>query len=50
MKFRLNNEEATCNICRFLKKSGELQSIPCMTYRLESGSEVQILERLGVEE
>ena len=27
MKFRLNNEEATFNICRFMGQSGELQSV-----------------------
>ncbi|MCQ8077603.1 hypothetical protein NP267_23975, partial [Salmonella enterica] len=49
MKFRLNNEEATFNICRSMKQNGELQTVSAITYRLESGSEVQIEERLGVE-
>ena len=49
MKFRLNNEEATFNICRSMKQSGELQTVSAITYRVETGSEVQIEERLGVE-
>uniref|UniRef100_M1DW60 Integrase n=1 Tax=Solanum tuberosum TaxID=4113 RepID=M1DW60_SOLTU len=49
MKFRLNNEEATFNICRSMKQSGELQMVSAITYRVESGIEVQIEERLGVE-
>ena len=28
MKFRLNNEEATFNVCRTMRQSGELQSVP----------------------
>uniref|UniRef100_M1D846 Integrase core domain containing protein n=1 Tax=Solanum tuberosum TaxID=4113 RepID=M1D846_SOLTU len=34
---------------RSMKQSGELQSVSAITYRVESGSEVQIEERLGVE-
>uniref|UniRef100_M1DCI6 Integrase core domain containing protein n=1 Tax=Solanum tuberosum TaxID=4113 RepID=M1DCI6_SOLTU len=49
MKFRLNNEETTFNICRSMKQSGELQTISTITYRVESWTEVQIEERLGVE-
>jgi len=49
MKFRLNNEEATFNICRSMKQNGELQTVSAITYRVESGSELQIEERLGVE-
>ena len=49
MKFSLNNEEATFNICRSMKQNGELQTVSAITYRVESGSEVQIEERLGVE-
>ena len=49
MKFRLNNEETTFNICRSMKQSGELQTVSAITYRVESGTEVQIEERLGVE-
>ena len=36
MKFRLNNEEATFNICRSKKKSGELQTVSAKSYRFES--------------
>ncbi|XP_049391485.1 uncharacterized protein LOC125855851 [Solanum stenotomum] len=32
-----------------MKQSSELQSVSAITYRVESGSEVQIKERLGVE-
>ena len=49
MKFKLNNEEATFNNCRSMKQNGELQTVSAITYRLESGSEVQIEEQLGVE-
>ncbi|KAH0678939.1 hypothetical protein KY284_020024 [Solanum tuberosum] len=49
MKFRLNNEEATFNICRSMKQSGELQIVSTIIYRVKSGTEVQIEERLGVE-
>ncbi|KAK4724204.1 hypothetical protein R3W88_026983 [Solanum pinnatisectum] len=40
MKFRLNNEEETFNICRSMKQSSELQMVSAITYRVESGSEV----------
>ena len=49
MKFRLNNEEVTFNIFRSMRKSGELQSVSTISYRVEESSEVQIEERLGVE-
>ncbi len=32
-----------------MKQSGELQTVSAITYRVESGTEVQIEERLGVE-
>ena len=50
MKFRLNNEEATFNIYRYIKQSGELQTLSAISYIFESVTEVQIEERLGVEE
>ncbi|KAG5615068.1 hypothetical protein H5410_014892 [Solanum commersonii] len=34
---------------RSTKQSGELQTVSAITYRVESGSEVQIEERLGIE-
>ena len=49
MKFRLNNEEATFNICRSMKQSGEIQTVSVISYRVESISEAQIEERLDVE-
>ncbi|KAK4733883.1 hypothetical protein R3W88_008144 [Solanum pinnatisectum] len=49
MKFKLNNEEATFNIYRSIKQRSEVQLISAITYRVESASEVQIEERLGVE-
>ena len=49
IKFRLNNEEMTLNICRSMRKSGELQSISAISYRFEELSEVQIEKRQGVE-
>ena len=33
MKFRLNNYEATFNICRSMRKSGELQSVSAISYK-----------------
>ena len=49
MKFRLNNEEVTFNIFRSMRKSGELQPVSAISYKVEESSEVQIEERLGVE-
>ncbi|KAK4726921.1 hypothetical protein R3W88_031838 [Solanum pinnatisectum] len=40
MKFRLNNEEETFNICRSMKQSSEPQLIFAITYIVESGSKV----------
>ena len=34
MKFRLNNEEATFNICRSMRQSAELQSVSAISYNL----------------
>ncbi|XP_015074061.1 uncharacterized protein LOC107018167 [Solanum pennellii] len=48
-KLRLNNEEETFNISRSMKKSGELQMVYTISYRVKSTSEVQIKECLGVE-
>ena len=33
MKFRLNNEEATFNICRTMRQSGELQSVSVISHK-----------------
>ena len=33
MKFGLNNEEATFNICRTMRKSGELQSVSAISHK-----------------
>ena len=49
MKFRFNNEEATFNICRSMRQSGELQLVSAISYKFESSSEVKIEERLGIE-
>ena len=49
MKFRLNNEEVTFNICRSTRQSGELQSLYAISYNIGETSETQIEERLGVE-
>ncbi|XP_069147124.1 uncharacterized protein [Solanum lycopersicum] len=49
MKFRLNNEEVTFNICRSMRKNGELQSVSAISYRVLESSHIQIEERLGVE-
>ena len=49
MKYMLNNEEATLNIFRSMKKSGELQMVYIISYRVESIFEAQIEEYLGAE-
>ena len=49
MKFRLNNEEVTFNICRSMRQSGELQPVYAISYNMGEISESQIEERLGVE-
>ena len=33
MTFRLNNEEATFNICRPMRQSGELQSVSVISHK-----------------
>ena len=33
MKFRLNNEEVTFNICSSMRQSGELQSVSAISYK-----------------
>ena len=33
MKFWLNNEETTFNICRSMRQSGELQSVSVISYK-----------------
>ena len=33
MKFRLNNEEATFNVCRIMRQSGELQSVSSISHK-----------------
>ena len=48
MKFQLNNEEVTFNICRSIRQSSGIQSISVISYRVEESSEVQIAECLGV--
>ena len=33
MKFWLNNEETTFNICRSMRQSGEIQSVSVVSYK-----------------
>ena len=33
MKFRLNNEEATFNVCRTMRQSGDLQSVSAISHK-----------------
>ena len=33
MKFRLNNEEATFNVCKTMRQSGELQSVSVISHK-----------------
>ena len=37
MKFRLNNEEVTFNICRPMRQSGELQLVSAISYKEKMG-------------
>ena len=41
MTFRLNNEEATFNICRTMRQSGELQSVSAISHKekMKKGTE-----------
>ena len=41
--FRLNNEEATFNICRSMRQSGELQSVSAISHKgkMKKGTEQQ---------
>ena len=41
MKFRLNNEEVTFNICRSMRQSGELQSVSAISHKekMKKGTE-----------
>ena len=48
MKFRLNNEEATFNICRSIKPSGELQTVFSLSYWVQSMYKVKIEENLAI--
>ena len=41
MKFQLNNEEVTFNICRSMRQNGDLQSVSAISYKVESSSKVQ---------
>ena len=49
MKFRLNNDEATFNICRSRNHSGEHQPVFVISYRVQSTSQVQNKELLSVD-
>jgi len=49
MKFRLNNEKATINICRSMKQSCDIQVVSSISYRFGSIYEVKIKEQAGVE-
>ena len=49
MKFLLNNEETTFNICKSMMQNSEIQSVYVVSYKVERLSEVQIEESLGVE-
>ena len=39
MKFLLNNEEVTFNICRSMRQSGELQSVSAISYKVGDSSD-----------
>ena len=41
MTFRLNNEEATFNICRTMRQSSELQSVSAMSHKKKMKKETE---------
>ena len=41
MTFRLNNEEATFNICRTMRQSGELQSVSVISHKEKMKKETE---------
>ena len=41
MTFRLNNEEATFNICRTMRQSGELQSVSAISHKEKMKKETE---------
>ena len=41
MTFRLNNEEATFNICRTMRQSGELQSVSAVFHKEKTKEETE---------
>uniref|UniRef100_M1DAZ4 Integrase core domain containing protein n=2 Tax=Solanum tuberosum TaxID=4113 RepID=M1DAZ4_SOLTU len=49
MKFRLNNEEVTLNICRSMKQKSDLKLVSVVNHIVERGYEVSIEERLCVD-
>ncbi|KAK4713472.1 hypothetical protein R3W88_019379 [Solanum pinnatisectum] len=48
MKFRLNSEEVTFNICRSMKQESDLKSVSVVNHIVELGSDVSIEERFGI--
>ena len=48
VKFRLKNQEVTFNIYRSMRKSGEIQSVYAISYKVDKSSKTQIEECLGV--
>ena len=47
MKFWLNNEEVTFNICRSMRQSGELQSVSAISHKgkMKKGTEQKIAKQ-----
>ena len=47
MTFWLNNEEATFNICRTMRQSGELQSVSAISHKekMKKGTEQKIAKQ-----
>ncbi|KAK4707421.1 hypothetical protein R3W88_033022 [Solanum pinnatisectum] len=49
MRFRLNSEEVTFNICRSIKQESDLKSMSVVNHIMDRGSDVSIEVRLGVD-
>ena len=41
MTFRLNNEEVTFNVCKTMRQSGELQSVPAIDHKEKMKKETE---------
>ena len=50
MTFRLNNEEATFNICRIMRQSGDIQSVSSISHKENTMKENEVIEVYHLDE